>query len=158
MVPTSMSVGTSIPLTDFHSVGVSGLSRGVRQPRDVKYFQKSMTNTIAIGPTAFRFRFQMCIFPKCIFCGCIFVSEFKLKVDFFEVCRAVYLIYFCKYLCIPLQRQANWIFWADKTFADPAQTPKYIFMSLYFLQLFLQLYHHIEDDFFVTRSLIFIDK
>ena len=47
---------------------------------------------------------------------------------------------------------------ADKTFAGPAQTPKYIFMSLYFLQLFLQLYHHIEDDFFVTRSLIFIDK
>ena len=47
---------------------------------------------------------------------------------------------------------------ADKTFAGPAQTPKYIFMSLYFLQLFLQLYHHIEDDFFITRSLIFIDK
>ena len=132
-----MSVGPSIPLTDFHSVGLSGLSRGVCQPWDVKCFLKAMTNTIAIGPTAFRFRFQMCIFPKCIFCGCIFVSEFKLKVDFCEVCRADYLIYFGKYLRIPLQRQANWIFWAGKVFSDFLWWQILLFIFFTFFAFFL---------------------
>ena len=45
--PVPQSVGRSLILSDFHCVGVSGLLRSVRRPRDVIYFPKAMTNSFA---------------------------------------------------------------------------------------------------------------